>query len=183
LTLGYGNRSVDDAVSLLEHYGIKFLIDIRSIPKSRFHPDFSQDALINHMRKRDIAYLPLGNELGGRPNDPGCYDEKGRVDYEACRRRPVFQEGIGRLQAAWEQGRRVTLLCSESRPQDCHRSKLVGVALEAAGIEVMHVDEDSVLVSQQEVMERVYAGQLPLFGDFTLGRAARSRRSYRSGHE
>jgi hypothetical protein len=32
-----------------------------------------------HLGAHNIAYLFLGEELGGRPNDDGCYDEWGRA--------------------------------------------------------------------------------------------------------
>lgn len=179
LTLGYGKRTIDDTVRLLEQHGVRFLIDVRSAPWSRYHPDFSQDALEGHVEAHGIAYLYMGAELGGRPDDPDCYDDEGRVDYAACRRRPSFQHGIERLSLAWEQGQRVALLCSESRPQDCHRSKLLGVELIEQGIEVTHLDEDGTPLSQQEVMDRLSGGQLSLFGDLAGGLATRSRGRYR----
>jgi uncharacterized protein (DUF488 family) len=179
LTLGYGKRSIDEAIGLLDQHGVRYLVDVRSAPWSRYHPDFAHDALKGHLTAHGITYLFLGEELGGRPNDAGCYDEQGRVDYEACRRRPAFRHGIDRLRTAWEQGQRVALLCSESRPQDCHRSKLVGVALAEEGIEVMHLDEDGAPVSQQEVMDRLLGGQLSLFDDLPAGKTVKSRRRYR----
>lgn len=179
LTLGYGKRSIDEAVELLEQHGVRFLADVRSAPWSGYHPDFSHDALKAHLTAHDITYLFLGNELGGRPDDPSCYDAEGRVDYEACARRPAFRHGIERLSNAWKQGQRVALLCSESRPENCHRSKLVGVALQKEGIEVTHLDEDGGLVSQQDVMNRLHNGQLSFFEVPPTGKATRSRRSYR----
>jgi uncharacterized protein (DUF488 family) len=125
----------------------------------------------------------MGEELGGRPNDPDCYDEDGRVDYEACKRRPAFREGIERLRVAWEQGQRVALLCSESRPENCHRSKLVGAALAEAGITVTHLDEDGTPIGQEEVMNRLQGGQLSLFDDLQAGRATKSRGRYRIGSD
>src|SRR4029077_18554366 len=141
-TLGHGKRSIDDALDLLERHGVRYLIDVRSAPYSRYQPDFSQDTLKGHLRTRGIAYLHMGLELGGRPDDPSCYDESGRGDYEACRRRPAFREGIERLRTGWAQGERVALLCSESRPESCHRAKLIGVALRERGIPVQHLDAD-----------------------------------------
>jgi hypothetical protein len=101
------------------------------------------------------------------------------VDYEACRQRPAFRRGIERLGTAWEQGQRLALLCSESRPQDCHRSKLLGVALAEEGIEVMYLDEDGTPLTQQEVMDRLLGGQLSLFEDLPAGKAVKSRGQYR----
>lgn len=179
LTLGYGKRSIGEAIDLLERHGVRYLADVRSAPYSRHHPDFSHDALKGHLAARRIVYLFLGEELGGRPDDAGCYDEQGRVDYEACRRRPQFRQGIARLRSAWEQGQRVALLCSESRPENCHRSKLIGAALADEGIEVTHLDEDGAPLSQQQVMDRLSGGQLDLFEDLPAGKAAKSRGRYR----
>lgn len=177
LTLGYGKRSIDETIGLLQQHGVRFLIDVRSVPWSRYHPDFAQDALKGHVRAHDIVYLFLGEELGGRPDDPGCYDAGGKVDYEACKLRPAFREGIERLRRAWEQGQRVALLCSESRPEDCHRSKSIGPVLVSEGIEVLHLDEDGTLLSQQDVEMRRTGGQLTLEG-LPDAKAAKSRRRY-----
>jgi hypothetical protein len=55
-------------------------------------------------------------------------------------------------------------MCSEGRPEQCHRSKLIGEALAAAGIPLYHIDEDGTLLSQTEVIDRLTHGQLDLFG-------------------
>lgn len=178
LTLGYGKRSIDETIALLRQHDIGFLVDLRSAPYSRYHPDFSHDALKRHLAEAGITYLYMGEELGGRPNDPACYDQNGHVDYAACRRRPAFQQGIGRLRTAWEQGRRVALLCSEARPEQCHRSKLVGAALAEEGLDILHLDEDDAPVTQEEVMARLQDGQMSLFADLAPAKATRSRGRY-----
>jgi uncharacterized protein (DUF488 family) len=175
ITIGYGQRSINEVIDLLAQHGIRFLVDVRSVPWSRYQPDFSRNMLEECLATHDIVYVSLGEELGGRPKDVNCYDSKGRVNYEACRQRPVFRHGIGRLRAAWEQGQRVALLCSEVRPQNCHRSKLLGAALLDAGIEVMHLDETDTIVSQREVMDRLLGGQLTLFDDPPPAKVTRSR--------
>jgi uncharacterized protein (DUF488 family) len=172
----------------LAELGVEFLVDVRSAPYSRFQPAYSRDTLKTQLESSGIRYLYLGTELGGRPDDPSCYAADGRVDYEACAQREVFRQGIDRLSAAWDQGRRVALLCSESRPEHCHRSKLIAPALEAVGVTVMHVDEDGSLRTQEEVMARlqdddVQKGQLSLFPEATPARAHRSRGKYAPGSD
>ena len=178
LTLGYGKRSIDEAITLLRQHDIAFLADLRSAPYSRYHADFSHDALKRHLTGHDITYLYLGEELGGRPREPSCYDAQGRVDYVACRQRPAFRQAIDRLRTAWEGGHRVALLCSEARPEECHRSKLVGAALAEEGIEVLHLDEDGSPLTQAEVMARLEHGQMSLFADLAPAEATRSRGRY-----
>lgn len=178
LTLGYGKRSIGEAIGLLKQHDVRFLVDVRSAPYSRYHPDFSHDALKEHLKAHGITYLYMGEELGGRPKDRSCYDAQDRVLYEVCRERPAFRRGIERLRTAWEQGRRVALLCSESQPENCHRSKLIGPALADQGIEVLHLDGDGAVVSQQDVMSRMEGGQPTLFPDMPAPKAARSRGRY-----
>jgi hypothetical protein len=58
----------------------------------------------------------------------------------------------------------LVLMCSEGRPEECHRSKLVGVSLADLGIAVSHLDEEGLARSQDEVISRLTGGQLDLFG-------------------
>jgi len=163
-TVGYGARTIDDFLALLELWGIAFLLDVRSRPYSRYKPDFSKDALEQHLKGRGIRYVFMGDTLGGQPADPDCYTDDGKVDYEICRQKPFFLEGISRLQSAWQLGHAVALMCSEGKPEQCHRSKLIGPALEEAGIPVIHIDENDQPLSQEEVLMRVIGGQPSLFG-------------------
>jgi uncharacterized protein (DUF488 family) len=59
-------------------------------------------------------------------------------------------------------------MCSEGRPEQCHRSKLIGEALATAGIHVCHIDETGQLLTQQQVIDRLTRGQLDLFGPTTF---------------
>ena len=69
-------------------------------------------------------------------------------------------------------------MCSEGKPENCHRSKLDGQTLTAQGVEVLHIDEQDALISQKDVLLRLTGGQPSLFGDdfFTFT----SRKCYRS---
>lgn len=178
LTFGYGSRSETDILALLAHHRIEYVIDVRSTPWSRYRPEFSQDQLASSLRAHGIRYLFMGSELGGRPDDPACYDDDGRVDYRACESRPAFREGIARLQGAWRAGHSVALMCSEGRPEDCHRTKLVAAALVEAGTEVRHIDERGTLRSHDEVLDRLRGSQITLLED--PGLIAKSRGRYRA---
>jgi len=48
-TIGYGNRSFNEFVGLLRLYDIKFLVDVRSQPYSRFKPEFSKGKYVFHL--------------------------------------------------------------------------------------------------------------------------------------
>ena len=176
-SIGYGSRTLDQFVAALQAHQIDCVIDVRSAPYSRFKPEFSKEALELVLSKRRMRYLFLGDLLGGQPKDPECY-VNGKVDYARLQARPYFKAGLERLKAMAEQEGRKALMCSEGRPEQCHRAKLIGEALAALGIAISHIDEDGQLHSQMEVIDRLTGGQLDLFGqNFT------SRKRYMTGEE
>jgi uncharacterized protein (DUF488 family) len=175
-TIGYGARTMDDFLAALAAQRIAYLLDVRSTPYSRFKPEFSKDALAGRLAEAGIRYVYLGDKLGGQPDDPTCYAD-GKVIYEQVAQRPAFQEGLARVEAAFRRQLRVALMCSEGKPEQCHRSKLIGQELVDRGVPVAHIDENGALVSQDDVLYELTDGQLSFFGDpeFT------SRKRYRKG--
>ena len=95
--------------------------------------------------------------------------------YSAVAQRPAFQTGLARVEEAFRRQLRIVLMCSEGKPEQCHRSKLIGQALTGRGVPVTHIGDDGALVSQEDVVFELTDGQLSLFGDpdFT------SRKRYR----
>lgn len=180
-TIGHGNRSIESFLALLERYAIDFLVDVRSQPYSRYNPHFSKDALEASLVQRGLRYVFMGDSLGGRPSDQSCY-AAGKVDYALVQNKVWYQQGIVRLHTAWEKQLRVSLLCSELKPQDCHRSKLIGNTLLEQDVAVAHIDEDGELKGQDELNLLLTHGQLPLFEDVPLldldPRVGRSSKSY-----
>ncbi len=160
-TIGYGKREIDEFLTVLKAQEIDFLIDVRSQPYSRYKPDFSKQALAQHLQSEDIRYVFMGQQLGGRPTNPACLNN-GQVDYDKIRQMDFYQAGIGRLQDAHSQQLRVALMCSEGNPESCHRSRLIGETLTDMAIPVTHIDENAELVSQDEVRLR-FNGQPDLF--------------------
>lgn len=162
-TIGYGARSLEEFLAALKANEIEYLIDVRTAPYSKFKPEFSKELLQHHLERSGIRYIFMGDTLGGQPNDPSCQTD-GKVDYDKLRQQPFFTTGLQRVQQAFQQQHRLALMCSEGRPEQCHRSKLIGEALAAAGVPVRHIDEDGALLSQLEVIERLTRGQMELFG-------------------
>lgn len=172
-TVGYGSRSFEELAELLGEHEIACLVDVRTAPYSRFRPEFSKAALEAALPGRGVRYVFLGDALGGRPEVPDCYVD-GRVDYERIKEKEFYRRGIDRVRRAREQQMRLALMCSEGRPEECHRSKLIGVSLSGLGIPVLHLDEDGVPRTQDEVIARLTRGQLDLFG----GPSFTSRKRY-----
>ncbi len=148
-TIGYGARNITDFIAVLQTNHIAFLIDVRSKPYSHYKPNFSKQSLENHLKAANIRYVFMGDTLGGMPDDPDCYDESGKVAYDKIAQKAFYHEGIGRLQNAHQQGHKVVIMCSEGKPENCHRTKLISKTLLAQNIPVIHIDEKDQLVDQE----------------------------------
>lgn len=183
-TIGYGNRSMQEFIKLLKQHNIAYLIDVRSSPYSRFNPDFSKEALARLVKQSGVRYVFMGDTLGGRPDDITCYVD-GQVDYVQVREKSFYRQGIERIRTAWEKQLYVALMCSEAKPYECHRGKLIGNTLLAQKIAVAHIDEKGNLMGQQEINRKLTGEpgeQLVLIGEESSWilneKISRSRKKY-----
>ena len=166
-TIGYGSRSISEFIDVLQQYQIAYLIDVRSVPHSGYKKEFSKEPLAKEVEKHGIRYVYMGDLLGGKPDDESCY-VNGIVDYEKVKVAEFFQRGIERLRTAFAQQQRVALMCSEEKPEHCHRCKLIGVTLTHEELPVVHIDENNEEMSQEQIIERITGGQMNLFGEETF---------------
>ena len=72
-TIGYGSRSIEQFIEVLQQHEIAYLIDVRSFPYSRYKPEFSKEALEVKLQQHRIRYVFMGDTLGGHPDDETCY--------------------------------------------------------------------------------------------------------------
>ena len=153
LTVGHSNHSLEAFVALLLQHGVTALADVRSAPYSRFNPQFNRKALDASLEAVGIRYVFMGRALGGRPDDPSCYED-GRVRYDRLAKTPLFREGLERIVDG--AGReRIALMCAEKEPLDCHRTILVGRNLAERGVTVAHILADGALEPHDETMGRL----------------------------
>ncbi len=143
-----------------------YLIDVRSSPYSRYKPEFSREALEEFLNANQVRYVYMGDSIGGQPVDPTCYAPDGKVLYDRIKGKGFYLQGIERLVRASGQGLRVAIMCSEGKPETCHRTKLIGETLAEREIPVAHIDENGRIISQPDAVARLTDGQLSLFGDF-----------------
>jgi len=131
-TVGHSTRPIADFLALLEAHGIRLLVDVRTIPRSRHNPQFNQDALRAALRRARIAYRHMKG-LGGlrhaRKDSPNMAwrnaSFRGFADYMQT---PEFAENLERLMEL--AGRRPTaVMCAEAVPWRCHRSLIADALL------------------------------------------------------
>ncbi len=155
LTIGHSTHSMDAFIELLQRHGVTAVADVRAAPYSRFNPQFNRESLAGSLVARGITYVFLGSELGGRSDDPSCY-ENGRISYARLGGTPSFQNGLDRV-AQGATSQRIALMCAEKEPLECHRGLLVAPALEARGVSVAHVRPEGGLEPHADAMRRLIA--------------------------
>ncbi len=155
LTIGHSTHAMDAFVELLQRHDVTAVADVRAAPYSRFNPQFNREPLAGSLVARGIAYVFLGSELGGRSDDPSCY-ENGRISYARLRGTPSFGNGLDRV-AQGAASHRIALMCAEKEPLECHRGLLVAPALEARGVSVAHIGPEGGLERHADAMCRLIA--------------------------
>ena len=143
-TIGHSNRSLDDFVALLRESRIERLVDVRTIPRSRFNPQFNTDTLPGELAVFDISYEHVA-ALGGRrrkspdvPRDVNAFwTHESFHNYADYALSDEFRAGLSELIALAGE-RRCAMMCAEAVWWRCHR-RIVADYLLQRGHEVFHL--------------------------------------------
>ncbi|HZT33556.1 MAG TPA: DUF488 domain-containing protein [Bryobacteraceae bacterium] len=141
LTVGHSTRPIEEFIALLRAHGVRTLVDIRTVPRSRHNPQFNRDTLPESLKPAGIAYRHLPS-LGGlrhpRADSPNTAWRsagfRGFADYMRTREFAAALEGLIHL----SERNQIAIMCAEAVPWRCHRS-LVSDALAARGVPVGHI--------------------------------------------
>jgi len=169
-TIGHSNHSLDHFLKLLSTHQISTVADVRSIPYSKYSPQFNKDVLEIALENAKIGYIFLGRELGASRTEEDCCIE-GKAKYDRIAQLPTFRRGLERVLQEVEHFR-VALMCSESDPITCHRTILVCRELKRTcpDLEITHILADGTEEQQEMSEERLvnfHKLQPELFGDLT----------------
>jgi uncharacterized protein (DUF488 family) len=140
LTIGHGTLKSDVLGRNLAAHSVNRVVDVRSHPGSQRFPHFSRLPLERMLASIGIEYEWAGAHLGGRPQSHLLTPE-GLPDYERMSNEPETQAALDHL-ARSARGTLIAVLCSESLPEKCHRSRMIGPELERRGVLVEHILPD-----------------------------------------
>lgn len=140
-TVGHSTLPIEQFIGLLNVYGIKRLVDIRTIPGSRRNPQFMSEALALSLAAAQIDYLHMAG-LGGlrhsRKDSPNMgWHNKSFRGYADYMQTPEFAEALAALMKMRFE-KRVAIMCAEAVPWRCHRS-LVADALLVRGVPAIEI--------------------------------------------
>ena len=144
-TIGHSTRPIDDFIHLLKSHGVQRLIDVRTLPRSRFNPHFDITRLPASLRAAHIRYTHLPG-LGGlrrphRDSPNAGWRNKSFRGYADHMQSAAFKRSFERcLKLA--SAERVALMCAEAVPWRCHRS-LIADALVVRGIDALEIASDT----------------------------------------
>jgi uncharacterized protein (DUF488 family) len=149
-TVGHSNHNVETWLELIRKHSVEVVVDTRSSPYSKYVPQFDKELMQRSLEGSGIRYLFLGAELGGRPANPGYYDDSGHVLYGRLRDDSAFKAAVIRLESGIERFR-VALVCGEEDPAHCHRRLLIGRVLTEQGHTMLHIRGDGRIESEETV--------------------------------
>ena len=139
-TIGHSTHPIAEFLEILKAHGIRQLIDVRTVPRSRHNPQFSREELPHSLEAAGIRYRHMAGLGGLRHARKDSINTawrnasfRGYADYMQT---PEFQSSLEALIEAAEAP--TAIMCAEAVPWRCHRS-LIGDALLARGIRVLDI--------------------------------------------
>ena len=136
LTIGHSTRTLVDFIDLLQAHAVSRVVDVRTMPRSWYNPQFNKTSLPRALKKAGLGYVHLPG-LGGLRHakrhslNMGWRNAsfRGYADYMQT---PEFEQSLEKLIRLTNQDR-IALMCAEAVPWRCHRS-LIADALLVRGI-------------------------------------------------
>jgi uncharacterized protein (DUF488 family) len=140
-TVGHSTRTLETFIELLQAHGVKRIVDVRTVPRSRRNPQFNRETLPDTLSQVKVRYTHL-KELGGlRHPLPDSLNTgwrnpsfRGFADYMQT---PEFGAGLSKL-LKFASHAQVALMCAEAVPWRCHRT-LIADSLLVRGVRVEHI--------------------------------------------
>ena len=143
-TIGHSTHDLPAFVALLQESGIRLLVDIRTVPRSRTNPQFNRDTLPQALEPFHIEYRHM-ESLGGlrgkskiiAPEVNGFWENDSFHHYADYTLTDPFRQGLEEL-IVLSQAQPTAIMCSEAVWWRCHRRIVTDYFL-ARQIPVFHI--------------------------------------------
>lgn len=140
-TIGHSTHPASEFLALLIRHGIGQLADVRTVPKSRRHPQFNIQSLDPFLAEHGIAYRhfpALGGLRKPRPDSINtAWQHPGFRGYADYMQTKDFAEGVAAL-VEFSAAAPTAAMCAEAVWWQCHR-RLLADALLVRGVAVAHI--------------------------------------------
>jgi uncharacterized protein (DUF488 family) len=152
LTVGHGTMTSEGFIDLLRAAAVERVVDVRSVPGSRRHPQFALDQLAFWLPDVDIGYRwepRLGGFRRPRPDSPNVAlrhaSFRAYADHMAS---PEFVAALAEV-VAGAATRKTAAMCAETLWWRCHRRLIADAAVLLHGICVRHLAHDGRLADHR----------------------------------
>lgn len=143
-TVGHSTRSIPEFAEILRDAGVRLVVDVRTVPKSRTNPQYNEDVLGDHLQPWQIAYARIAG-LGGLrgksktvpPEVNDYWENQSFHNYADYALSEDFRQGLDELEAIAAE-RPTAIMCAEAVWWRCHR-RIIADYLLTEGKEVIHL--------------------------------------------
>ena len=151
LTIGHSTRTLDEFIELLKAYGVTLVVDVRTVPRSRYNPQFNKETLSNSLKPHGIKYIHMPDIGGLRRPKPDSVNLAWRNSsfrgYADFMQTKEFTENLLKLIALARENC-LAIMCAEALPWRCHRS-LISDALVVRHVKVEHIISANGIINHQ----------------------------------
>lgn len=138
-TVGHNSLNFMQFITLIQANNITHIVDIRSIPYSKYAPWSDKSRLAELLRPFKIRYTYLGHKLGGKASKKGQFSHQ-----QSSQPQVIYDEAIRVLLQLSMRGN-LTLLCAEGDPAKCHRQHIIAQTLLESDTKVLHILKDGTI--------------------------------------
>ena len=161
-TIGHSNYDSDYFIGLLLKFKINTVVDVRSVPFSRYVPHFNKDNIKRLLNSYGIHHIYMGAELGIIKNNNSLLSEEKYLDFRKVKEMDFFINGIRRIRDGFSKGYTIVIMCTEKDPIDCHRSILIGRELHEENYNIAHILTDGSIESHADLEARLLDMYFPI---------------------
>jgi uncharacterized protein (DUF488 family) len=143
-TIGHSTRSAEELIALLREAVVDLLVDVRTVPRSRYNPQFNTDALPAVLAEAGIGYRHLAalgglrhRPKGAGPSPNGAWRNEAFQAYADYALTAPFRAGFDELLALARE-HTPAIMCAEAVWWRCHR-RIIADYLLAGGVSVKHI--------------------------------------------
>lgn len=164
-TVGHSTRPLDEFIELLRAHAVRQLVDVRTIPRSRYNPQFGQDRLGPTLEEAGIHYLHMP-ALGGlrqarRDSVNTAWRNASFRGYADYMQTQSFADALQEL-IALARDTPTAVMCAEAVPWRCHRS-LIADALLVRGVDAQEIVSPTRAQKHQLTSWASVAGEIVIY--------------------
>lgn len=144
-TVGHSTHPLEALAALVKGAGARFIVDVRTVPRSRRNPQYDRDTLPGALRAFGLGYAHVA-ALGGlrsktrsvAPEVNAFWQNQSFHNYADYAMGPAFAEGMESLRQLQEEFGSCAVMCAEALWWRCHR-RIIADYLLAGGEPVNHI--------------------------------------------